>query len=100
MAALLSHHGFGLCKAGFAGDDALGHDPSHSQVLLTPGHYGLDMGQKDSYVGNKTQSKGSIPTLKYLMEHSTITNGDKIGRIWHHTLYNLCMCPPRSAWCC
>lgn len=100
MAALLTHHGFGLCKGGFAGDDALGRDPSHSQVPLTPGRHGLVRGQKDSYVGNKAQSKGSTLTRKYLIEHSIITNEDKIERIWHHTLYNRCMCPPRSTRCC
>ncbi|KAK2082868.1 hypothetical protein P7K49_038104 [Saguinus oedipus] len=51
------------------------------------------MGQKDSYMGHKAQSKRGILTLKYHMEHGVVTNWDDM-EIWQHTFYNkLCIAP-------
>lgn len=57
------------------------------------------MSQKDSYVGDKAQSKRSIVTLKYHVKHSIVTNWDDMEKIWHHTYNELCAAP-RTTQCC
>jgi len=78
----------GMCKAGFADGDApravfpcIVDHPKMPDFMV-----GMD--QKDSVVGDETQCKRGVWTLKYPIEHGIVTNWDFMEKIWYHTFYS------------
>jgi len=88
MAALVVDNGSGMCKAGFAGDDA--PRAVFPSIVGRPRHQGVmvGMGQKDAYIGDEALTKRGIMTLKYPIIHGVITNWDDMEKVWSHAFYN------------
>ena len=85
---LVIDNGSGMCKAGFAGDDA--PKAVFPNIVGRPRMPGIIVGteQKEVYIGDEAQAKRGILNLKYPIEHGIVTNWDDMERVWHHTFFN------------
>eukprot|EP00105_Crassostrea_gigas_P011801 XP_011427615.2 PREDICTED: actin-1 [Crassostrea gigas] len=88
IACVVIDNGSGMCKAGFAGDDApravfpaVTGRPRYDIVMA-------GMGGKDCYIGDEAQSHRGVLSLNYPVEHGVVNNWDDMEKIWHHTFYN------------
>merc|ERR1712156_782502 len=83
-AALVVDNGSGMCKAGFAGDDAPGLSSLPLlDALATRVSWSVWV-KRMPMLEMKLNPRG-ILTLKYPVEHGIITNWDDMEKIWHHT---------------
>ena len=81
-------NGSGMCKAGFAGDDA--PRSVFSTVVGRPKVPGIMVGldQKEVYVGDEAQQKRGVLKIEHPIEHGIVANWDDMEKVWHHTLYS------------
>jgi len=89
-------NGSGVCKAGFAGDDA--PRAVFPSIVGRPKMPGIMVGMdnRDSFVGEEAQTKRGVLSLKYPIEHGIVTNWDDMEKIWHQTFYNELRVPPEE----
>ena len=85
VVAVVIDNGSGVCKAGFAGDDA--PRAVFPSIVGRPRH-AAGVGSKDSYVGDEAQSKRGILAVEYPIQRGIVTRWNDMEKIWHHTFYN------------
>lgn len=86
--AIVIDNGSGMCKAGFAGDDApravfptvVGR-PKRETVLVGSTH-------KEEYIGDEALAKRGVLKLSYPIEHGQIKDWDVMEKVWHHCYFN------------
>eukprot|EP00735_Rhodelphis_limneticus_P015202 TRINITY_DN9385_c0_g1::TRINITY_DN9385_c0_g1_i1::g.28382::m.28382 TRINITY_DN9385_c0_g1::TRINITY_DN9385_c0_g1_i1::g.28382 ORF type:complete len:398 (+),score=113.40,sp/P85515/ACTZ_RAT/60.63/1e-163,Actin/PF00022.14/2.4e-128,MreB_Mbl/PF06723.8/28,MreB_Mbl/PF06723.8/1.9 TRINITY_DN9385_c0_g1_i1:42-1196(+) len=84
--AVVIDNGTGFLKAGFAGEDR--------PLVVTPSCIGRPKHEKimagaldgDAFVGDKAQEHRGLLSLKYPMEHGTVSDWNDMERIWRYVL--------------
>lgn len=88
VTAVVIDNGSGVCKAGFAGDDA--PRSVFSSVVGRPKVPGIMVGldQNEVYVGEEAMQKRGVLRFGHPIEHGVVKNWDDMEKVWHHTLYS------------
>jgi actin len=88
VTAVVIDNGSGVCKAGFAGDDA--PRSVFSTVVGRPKVPGIMVGldQNEVYVGEEAMQKRGVLAFGHPIEHGIVQNWDDMEKVWHHTLYS------------
>lgn len=86
--AVIIDNGSGVCKAGFAGDDA--PRVSFPSIIGRPKMPGImaGMDQKEYYVGDEAQAKRGVLNLEYPIKHGIVTDYYDMEKIWYHCFFN------------
>ncbi|KAH0570960.1 actin [Spironucleus salmonicida] len=81
-------NGTGMCKAGFAGDDA--PRAVFPAIIGRPKHQTTMVGTqaKTEYIGDEALAKKGVLKLTYPIEHGSIKEWDDMKKIWHHCFFN------------
>jgi actin-related protein len=95
--AIVIDNGSGMCKAGFAGEEA--PRAIFPAMVGKPRFQGVMPGLevKDVYIGEEAQSKRGILKLEYPIEHGIVTDWDLMEKIWHHCYFNELRTMPEDA---
>lgn len=76
--------GSGICKAGFAGEEA----PRVTfPSVIGYSKYMRIGGRNDIYVGDEACAKTGVLNLKYPISNGIVTNWNDMDRIWHQMFY-------------
>lgn len=88
VTAVVVDNGSGMCKAGFAGDDA--PRAVFPTVVGRPKMPGIMVGldQKEVYVGEEAQTKRGVLKTEYPIEAGFVKNWDDMEKVWNHTIYD------------
>ena len=88
VTAVVIDNGSGVCKAGFAGDDA--PRAVFASVVGRPKVPGIMVGldQNEVYVGEEAMQKRGVLKFNNPIEHGIVENWDDMEKVWHHTLYS------------
>eukprot|EP00440_Ansanella_granifera_P039742 gb/GFBE01043105.1/.p1 GENE.gb/GFBE01043105.1/~~gb/GFBE01043105.1/.p1 ORF type:complete len:392 (+),score=94.82 gb/GFBE01043105.1/:1-1176(+) len=90
VSAVVIDVGSGMCKAGFAGDEApcvmFPSIVGRKAASMVSAMVGTD--QKECYIGEEAHKKRGVLTLVYPLEHGIVQNWDDMEKVWHHTFYN------------
>jgi len=88
VTAVVIDNGSGMCKAGFAGDDA--PRSVFATVVGRPKVPGIMVGldQNEVYIGEEATQKQQILKFGRPIEQGIVTDWDDMAKIWHHTLYS------------
>lgn len=97
--AVVIDNGSGMCKAGFAGDDApravfpsvVGR-PKRETIMVGSTH-------KDEYIGDEALAKRGVLKISYPIEHGQVKDWDMMEKIWHHCYYNELRAQPSDHAC-